>query len=135
MTSSKTCYANYDQFAPKFAMACKTIQPVFVPNLNFVLVLACCCFAACSAVNGKPLRRRVNENRVTDQRSWRIFYYVIWENGLVGTLLSTNMAAVIYMYGDFMNFEQLQLLHFLVYRPETCGDLSKQGYSHCVKLL
>ena len=23
-----------------------------------------------------------NENRVTGKRSWRIFYYVIWENGL-----------------------------------------------------
>ena len=23
----------------------------------------------------------INKNRVMDQRSWRIFYYVIWENG------------------------------------------------------
>ena len=41
------------------------------------------------------------------QRSWRIFYYVIWENGLVGTLLPANMAAAIEMYEDFLNFEQL----------------------------
>ena len=47
-----------------------------------------------------------NENRVMGKRSWRIFYYVIWENGLVGVLLPTNMAAAIKMYGDFQNFEQ-----------------------------
>ena len=27
-------YANYDQFAPNFDMACKTIQHVSVPNLK-----------------------------------------------------------------------------------------------------
>ena len=36
----------------------------------------------------------------------------ILENGLVGTLLPTNMAAAIQMYRDFLNFEQLQLLHY-----------------------
>ena len=35
------------------------------------------------------------ENRVMSLRSWRIFYYVIWENGLVGILLPTNKAAAI----------------------------------------
>ena len=50
----------------------------------------------------------INENRVTGQRSWRIFYNVVWENnGLVGTLLPTNMAAAILMCGDFLNFGQL----------------------------
>ena len=29
-------------------------------------------------------------------------------------LLPTNMAAAIYMYGDFQNFEQPQLFHLLV---------------------
>ena len=57
--------------------------------------------------------------------SWRIFYYVTWENGLVGILLPTNMAAAVQMYRDFQNFEQPQLLHLLVYGPETCRDLSK----------
>ena len=27
------------------------------------------------------------------------------------------------------------LLHLLVYRPETCRDLSKWGYLHCLKVL
>ena len=36
-----------------------------------------------------------NENRVIGQKSWLIFYYVIWENGLVGIHLHTNMAAEI----------------------------------------
>ena len=53
---------NYDQLTPYFDMADKTIQRV-----------------------------PINESRVTGQRSWRIFYYVIWENGL----LPTNMAASI----------------------------------------
>ena len=49
----------------------------------------------------------INENRVISQMIWRIFYYIIWENGLVGILLSTDMAAAIYMNGDFLKFEQL----------------------------
>ena len=36
-----------------------------------------------------------NENRFIDQGSWITFYYVIWENGLVGIPLPTNMAAAI----------------------------------------
>ena len=36
-----------------------------------------------------------NQNRVIGRRSWRIFYYVIWENGLVGNLLLTIVAATI----------------------------------------
>ena len=48
-------YANYDQFAPNFDIAYKTIPCIFMPNLN--------------------------ENRVVGQKSWRIFYYVIWGNG------------------------------------------------------
>ena len=49
-----------------------------------------------------------SENRVMGQRSWGIFHYVIvlWENGLEGVLLPTNMDAAIYMFGDFLNFEQ-----------------------------
>ena len=34
MTSPKYDYANYDQFAPNFGMAYKTIQRVSVPNLK-----------------------------------------------------------------------------------------------------
>ena len=34
MTSSKHDYANYDQFAPNFVIAYKTIQHVSVPNLS-----------------------------------------------------------------------------------------------------
>ena len=55
MMSSKHDYANYDQFAPNFVIAYKTIQHVSVPNLSFIWI---------------------NENRVTGQRSWKIFYYV-----------------------------------------------------------
>ena len=43
------------------------------------------------------------------------------------------MAAAIQMYRDLLNFEQL--LHLLVYQPETCRDTSKWGYLHCVKVL
>ena len=39
-------------------------------------------------------------------------------------LLPTNMAAAIYMYGDFLKFEQPQLLYLLMYGPETCRDFS-----------
>ena len=46
---------------------------------------------------------RTIENRVICQRNWKIFYYVIWENGLVSILLPTNMAAAIQMYEDFLN--------------------------------
>ena len=34
MTSSKHDHVNYDQFAPNFVIAYKTIQRVSVPNLN-----------------------------------------------------------------------------------------------------
>ena len=37
----------------------------------------------------------VDENRGMGQRSWRIFYHVIWENGLLGILLLANIAAAI----------------------------------------
>ena len=70
-------YANDDQFAPNFDMDCKTAEVM-----------------------------QINEDRFMGQRSWGSFYYVIWENGLVGILLLTNMAAAI-MYRDFLNFEQL----------------------------
>ena len=39
------------------------------------------------------------------------------------------------MYGDFLNFEQLSLLHLWLHRPETCRDTSKWDYLHCVKIL
>ena len=42
------------------------------------------------------------------QRIWRVFImFNTLENGLVGTLLPTNMAAAVQMYRDFLNFEQL----------------------------
>ena len=69
------------------------------------------------------------------QINLRIFYYVIWKNGLVGILLPTNMAAAIWIHRDFLNFEKPQLLHLLVYRPETCRELSKRLYLRYVKIL
>ena len=36
ITSPKHDYANCDQFAPNFDVACKTIQCVAVPNLNLI---------------------------------------------------------------------------------------------------
>ena len=53
----------------------------------------------------------------------------------MGILLPTDMAAAILMDGDFLSFEQPYFVHLLVYRPETCRDLSKPGYLHCVKAL
>ena len=64
MASSKTT-ANYDEFPPNFVIAYKTIQRVSVPNFKVIWT---------------------NENIVTGQRSWRIFYYVISQNWLAGTL-------------------------------------------------
>ena len=39
------------------------------------------------------------------------------------------------MYRDLLNFEQLLLLHLVVYQPETYNDTSKWGYLHHVKVL
>ena len=39
MTSLKDDHANYDQFAPNFYVAYKTIQCVFVPNLKLPVSL------------------------------------------------------------------------------------------------
>ena len=69
MTSS-----NYDQFAQNFYMACRTIKHVSITKFEAI---------------------RTNENRFMGHRSWRIFFYFIWENGLVGILLLTNLAAAI----------------------------------------
>ena len=57
------------------------------------------------------------------------------KNRAGGVLLPAIMAAAIKMYGDFQNFEQLYLLPLLMYRPETCRDLSEWGYLHSVKSL
>ena len=63
-------YANYDQFPQNFDMACKTIQPVSVSNLNLFGLIK--------------------------TELWvKEVCYVIWENGLVGILLPTIMAATI----------------------------------------
>ena len=67
MTSSKHDCANYDEIAPNLDIRYKTIKRVFVTNLKLFGVMG--------------------------QRSWRICYYVVWENGLVRTILRTNMAA------------------------------------------
>ena len=68
-------HANHDQFAPNFDTACKTIQRVSVPNFTLL----------------------DQSNRVMGKRSWRIFYYVIWEHGLEGGggILLPVMAATI----------------------------------------
>ena len=60
-------------FTPNFHITSKTIQHV---STKFKVTSA-------------------NQNRVMGQIIWRIFYYVIWENGLVDILLPTNMAATI----------------------------------------
>ena len=78
MTSSqKHEYVNVYQFALNSGMACKTIQPVFCTKFEVIWII---------------------ENRFMGQRSWRVFCYVVWENGLVGILLSTNMAAAIQIF-------------------------------------
>ena len=64
-------YANYDQFAPKYHLASKTIQCVSVPNLNLF------------GPTDTELRRIF---QILDQwiQSYGEFYHVIWENELVG---------------------------------------------------
>ena len=52
------------------------------------------------------------------------------ENGWVGILLPIDMATAIQMFRDFLNFEQLQLLHYLECQPDICSDTSKWGYLH-----
>ena len=64
-------------------MACKTIQRVFVPSLKLL-----------GPTNTELKAKGVGE-----------FSIVIWENELMGILLFTNVAAAIYMHGDFPNFE------------------------------
>ena len=65
---------NYDKFAGNFVMAYKTKQGVFVPNLKLF---------------GQT------KTELQTKKVAKIFYYVIWENGLVGIPLPTNMATVI----------------------------------------
>ena len=67
-------YANYDQFAQKFEIGLQDHTACLCTKFEVIWI---------------------NENRVMGQRSSRIFCYVIWENGLVGILLPTNMAAAI----------------------------------------
>ena len=73
MTLSKYDYANYDQFPSNFSMVCKTISR---NSTKFEVIWTI-------------------GNGVMGQRSWRIFYCVIWGNGQVGILLPTNMPTVI----------------------------------------
>ena len=63
--NQKHDYANYDQFAPNFDMVYKAIQRVSIANLKF----------------------SNNENKVMSQKSWRILYYVIWENGCMTVVI------------------------------------------------
>ena len=67
-------YANDDQFSPNFDMVYNTIQLVYVPNLKSFGLM---------------------KTDLSAKESWRSFYYVIWENGLVGIPLPTNMAAAV----------------------------------------
>ena len=53
-------HANYDQFTQNFDMTYRTIQLVSVPNLK--------------------LFGPMTTTKIV-QRGWKIFYYVIWENG------------------------------------------------------
>ena len=56
-------------------MAFKTIQHVFVSNVK--------------------LSGPLNKHKVIGRKTWRIFYNVIWESGVVGVLLLTRMVAAI----------------------------------------
>ena len=75
---------DYNKFALNFDTVYKIMQCVSLPKLKFF--------------------------RSTKIELWAKevlgFSIVICENGL-GILLPTNMAAAIYLYGDFLNFEQL----------------------------
>ena len=73
-----------------------------------------------------------NEHRVMNQ-SWENF--LLCYNRLVDILLPTIMAAAIKLFGDLLNFKltTVTLELILLYWPETCRDLSKLGYQHCVK--
>ena len=73
MTSSKHDHENYEKFAPNFDITYKTIQRVSVPNFNLF----------------GPTKPELRAKEVREISA------VIWENGLVGTLLPTNMAAAI----------------------------------------
>ena len=63
---------------------------------------------------------------------WRILHHFVWENGLVGKRMPTNMAAVILMYGDFLNSEQpiTSCIYWFINLK-----LAEWGYLHCVKIL
>ena len=74
-------YANYDQFLPNFVMTCNIIY-VSIPNLK----------------SFGPLKAEL----VSGPRSWKISFYVMWENGLVGMFMPTNMAAAIYIHRYFI---------------------------------
>ena len=50
-------------------------------------------------------------------------------------LVSPAALASQVLFGDFLNFEQLYLLHLLVYQAEICRELSKSGDVHYVKNL
>ena len=77
-------YTNYDRFVPNLDMANKTTKRVSLPNLK----------------SFEPTTTELRAKEVGD------FPYVIWENGLLGIHLPTNMAATTEMYGDFQNFKQ-----------------------------
>ena len=66
-------------------MANKTTKCVSVPNLK----------------SFEPTTTELRAEEVGE-----FLMYVIWENGLVGIHLPTNMAATTEMYGDFQNFKQ-----------------------------
>ena len=72
ITSSKN--VNYNKFVPKFDMVYKTIQRVSVPNMRLF----------------GPIKTELQAKEVGG-----FSCYVIWENGLVGILLPTIMAAAI----------------------------------------
>ena len=69
MTSSKHDHAHFDQFPPNFDLVCKTIQHVSVLNLKLF----------------GPMNTEL----------WASEHRVTWENGLLGIILPTIMAATI----------------------------------------
>ena len=107
----KLDYANYDQFAPNCDMAYKTIQRVSVPN--------------------SKLFRRMNIELWTKEAGHFFISYMGKRAGRHSFAHQHGCRNI--NVWRFSKFWAAQLLHFLVYGPETWRDLAKQGYLPCVK--
>ena len=127
----KHCCANYDQFAPNFDRLKLQLHDA-IYRLRFYSYLLTYILSLSNSHNnvasvqknlGDKSHRAIvalwdhtgcrgtkvevvwmNENRVMGQRSWRTFYYVAWESGLVGILCPPTWLP---QYRELLNFEQL----------------------------